>query len=417
MKKILIAIIIVLIIIVGGLWWYIRSNTISPINAPGASSSPIVPFPIATDRPISVISGTGSTGSSSFAGGQGATEQSATQAYELYSRPVVGYRYISIATSTALVFMDRDSGHLYLVRGEGGSTRVSNTTLLGVERAWWVESKDKLFTIVNSRESGFPRITLYSVKKTELLSAFTASSSPAALVKEGDIDTTPIDIAPAPIGSKFLLLSKEGSERSKIEVVDAPTLKRTLLASNIPFTELSLEWRGAQTATLSTKPSFSAPGVLFTLNTSTGVLERVVGASSNFFALSDKLVEHILYTDGSRSKIWSRGATSTQILNLAALPEKCAWSSLLKGVLYCATPRNQGEFLLQRDVWLRGETSTRDDLWWIDTRNGTADVLAELSYTFDASTLVVSPNENTLILKNRLTGGIVRIPIPQESYD
>lgn len=415
MKKILTAIIVILILIVGGLWWYIRSNVTPTQEAPTASSSPIVPFPVATDRPISVISGPGSTGTSSFNGDQGGAQDS-TQAYELHPRPIAGYRYVTIATSTVLVFMDRESGHLYLV-GEGGAKRISNTTLLGVERAWWVESKDRLYTIISSQEDGFPRTTLYSVKKADALSAFTASSSPAALIKEGDVGTSVIDIAPAPTGSKFLLLSKEGSEGAKVEVVEAQTLKRALLTPEIPLTELSLQWVNTQTAVLSTKASFSAPGALFTLNTSSGDLERVVGANSNFFSLSDKTVDNTLYTDGSQSKIRSTGATSTQILSLAAIPEKCAWSSLLKGVLYCAVPRGQGEFLLQRDLWLRGELSTRDDLWWIDVQNGTADILTDIPYTLDAASPIIDPNETVLVLKNRITGGLVTIPIPQETSD
>ena len=417
-KKILSAVIFILILIVGGLWWYIRSNSRpAPEDSPVASSSPIVPFPVATDRPINVISGFGSA-SSSFAGGPSASGVEGVATYELYSRPVVGYQFITLATSSVLVLMDRDSGNLYAVgeRSAGVPERVTNTTLLGVESAWWAESKDRLYTIVSSREDGFPRTIVYSIKKTEILSTLATSSSPAALTKEGALDASVIDIAPAPTGSKFLLLSKEGSGEAKVEVFDATTLKRTLLTT-IPLTELSIEWVSTRTGTVSSKPSFSAPGILFTLDTNTGDLERTLYTGSNFFSLADKTLGNVLYTDGSQSKIKNAQATSTQILSLAAIPEKCVWSPVYTGMLYCAIPHDQGVFLLQRDAWLRGEYSTNDDVWWIDTRNGTADMLAGFSRALDASTLLMSPGGEILILKNRVTGGVLSIPLPQETSD
>lgn len=429
MKKILSAIILLLLLVVGGLWWYIRSSSGTSVGAPTASSSPTVPFPVATDRPISVIQGPGSASSSSFAQNGPSSdggEPSDGESYDLYSRPVVGYHFITIATSTALILMDRDSGNLYVVGGESGTqvARVSNTTLLGVEKAWWVESKDKLYTIVSSREEGLPATTVYSVKKSDILSSFTSSSSPVALIKEGIIDAPVIDIAPAPTakggaptGNKFLLLSHAVSGGTKLEVVDASTLKRTTLSTSLPLTELLPVWNSAKTAALTTKVSFSTPGTLFGLDISTGALTRLLGATSNFSSLSDTTLSNILYTDGSQSKIKSTRATSTQILSLSAIPEKCVWSSMFKGLLYCAIPHDQGEFLLQHDAWLRGEYSTHDDLWWIDTRSGSADKLMAFSQALDASQLTLNPTETELILKNRVTGALLSIPIPQETSD
>jgi len=420
MKKILSVIIIILLVIIGGLWWYIRSNPSAPTSAPGVSSSPTVPFPIASDRAINVISQPGSTNTSSFSQNeQSASSTTTRDSYTLFSNPIINYHYTTIATSSVLMFIDRDSGNLYAVRdGEGvHAQRITNTTLLGIEKVWWTESKDRLYSIISSREGGFPSTVVYSTKKNDILASLTGSSSPTALTREGALDSDFIDIAEAPSGSTFLLLSKHKGDEVIIDIVDASTLKKKRLSTTLPLTELSAVWNNAHVATLSTHASFSAPGTLFALDTVTGALTRLLGAQSNFTALTDPTRENILYTDGSRSKIKSTHATSTQILTLSAIPEKCVWSSLYKGLLYCAIPHDSSKFLLQHDAWLRGEYSTRDDIWWIDTRSGTADVLTNFSQTLDASLLSLNSRETALTLKNRVTGALLSIPIPQETSD
>lgn len=418
-KKILIAIIIILLVIVGGLWWYIRSNPSTSNNTPTATSSPTVPFPVASDRAISVISQPGGSGGSSFSqSNQSGTAASVIDSYALSSNPIINYHYTTVATSSILIFIDRDSGNLYAIGDTEGARaqRVTNTTLLGIENVWWTESKDKLYSVIASREEGLPSTAIYSIKKSEILSSLTGSSSPIALVREGALNLDIIDIAGAPSGPNFLVLSKQGGS-ANIEIVDASTLKRKKLPTSLPLTELSLSWKDARIATLATNSSFSAPGTLFALDTVTGALTRLLGAQSNFSSISDATRQNILYTDSSRSKIKSAQATSTQILTLAAIPEKCVWSSLYKGLLYCAIPHDPGEFLPQHDAWLRGEYSSHDDIWWIDTRSGTADVLMKFSQALDASQISLDPKETVVTLKNRVNGALISVPIPQETSD
>lgn len=415
-KKILIAIIILLLLIVigGGLTWYLSSDSGTTSIAPSASSSPIVPFPVATDRDVTVTPQGSGSFSSTTEGSQFGVSESPS---ELYSKAVAGHGYISVGTSTFLILMDRDSGNLYVRPNEERQTptRVTNTTLLGVQRAWWGETKGRIYPIVSSREGGASRITIYSIKKTEIKSAL-ASTSPSSLVKELSFDGAGVGVAVSPVGSRVLVHTKTVNG-TRLEILDLATLKRTPLSARIALKELSAQWISADLVLLNTRPSFSSPGISFLLNTRTDNLSIDGKAISNYSSLTDSSLGYTLFTDGAQSKITRSNATSTQILSLVASPQKCVWDSVIKGLLYCAVPRNQGEFFLQIDGWLRGERVSSDDLWWIDTLHSSADILAKFSEGVDGVDLLVSPNHQSIVLKNKLTGRLIEVPIPQETSD
>lgn len=145
-----------------------------------------------------------------------------------------------------------------------------------------------------------------------------------------------------------------------------------------PLTELDIDFDSkGRTALISTRPSASSFGRIFSLNTESGSTETIVSgqralkglANSNFskIALSSKEGErHVL-------KIRDSESGSVYETGLETFVEKCVWS--LDNVnIYCAVPENTISSTAP-DTWYQGIESYSDLLWVINTNTQSFEVL------------------------------------------
>ena len=89
-------------------------------------------------------------------------------------------------------------------------------------------------------------------------------------------------------------------------------------------------WPNAETITLATKPSSTAPGYLFFIDSRTGAENKILGAINGLTALTSSSTKNILYSESSDGSIkLAQVNTKTGLdrgLSFKTLPEKCVWS-------------------------------------------------------------------------------------------
>ncbi len=90
-------------------------------------------------------------------------------------------------------------------------------------------------------------------------------------------------------------------------------------------------------------------------------------------------------------------------LNFPTLVEKCVWLNDNKTV-YCALPGSLSQTAVMPDDFYGQSFSSSDTFWKIDTETGKSErivALEDMSESFDAVTLLVSPDESKLFFVNR----------------
>lgn len=100
-------------------------------------------------------------------------------------------------------------------------------------------------------------------------------------------------------------------------------------------------------------------------------------------------------------------------MNLPTMASKCTWSKNNKNV-YCAVPVNVDKNLLMPNDYLNDKFYTKDFFWKVSIENGKKEKLVDEKYAkedLDASSLLISPNEDFLFFINKRDGSLFRIII------
>lgn len=100
-------------------------------------------------------------------------------------------------------------------------------------------------------------------------------------------------------------------------------------------------------------------------------------------------------------------------LGIPTLVDKCVWSNDKKNI-YCALPGGIPNDVVLPDDYHTGKITTKDTFWKIDTTNGTKErilELADIKEGFDASSLFLSPTEDSLFFVNKADGRLYRLEL------
>jgi hypothetical protein len=176
------------------------------------------------------------------------------------------------------------------------------------------------------------------------------------------------DISISPDNSKIFYLTNIGEntvgttlnllDNKKVQIFDSP------------FTEWLSWWPNAKTVTLTTKPSASVPGYMYTVNTDTKTLSQTIGGINGLTTLTSPDTRSVLYSANDLSlSVYNVAAKSSTATGLRTLPEKCVWNRA-SSVIYCAVPKSLGA-VSYPDAWYKGQVSFSDQIWKIDILTGT----------------------------------------------
>lgn len=421
--KIILTVITIILMTAGvGLLWFILQN-IQPSPREGGmqtNEGEVEAFPTGEERRITttgdVINQTISTSTPMNTQGVGSPQEASPH---IYPRPITSYTTLRDTSSTLLI-LDKDTGNIYgswLTEENRSVHRITNTTITGTQRAWWMEGVDAVYLLVEQTEGGGINNYLGSIKKRDIYSILSGSSSPTALVREKAPEGRILAGAVSFDGRQIILATQNtgGSQLSRFN----PTTGTQTIITNIPLTEIQLQWtRGG--VFLSTNTGTNSPGALYRM-ADNGDLLPIISGVSNFSALVDVSGNFVLNTEGSSAKVLYRASSSVERISQVALPEKCVWDSEREGILYCALHESNIAPFINRDAWYRGEYQLLGKWWWIDTLFGKeTDILFSEDFgsqLFDVLNPTLDHSNKHLLFKDRRDSTLWALTLPKESSD
>ncbi len=210
-----------------------------------------------------------------------------------------------------------------------------------------------------------------------------------------------LDVSVSPDKSKFFYLTKTaqgvvGTTRSFRD-----TKKTQIFSSSL--TELLSEWVTDQKVFLTTKADSSVNGSVFSLNTGTGVLTKILGGVKGLTTLANNDGSFVLYSvstnSGPRLGIFDVKNHTSKDLNINGLPEKCIWKDTF---IYCAIPNN-ATGTGYPELWYRGQVSFTDHFVKINTTTYESTTLADSAYEIpiDGTHLFLDDTDTTLFFINK----------------
>ncbi|MEN9582363.1 MAG: hypothetical protein RL641_317 [Candidatus Parcubacteria bacterium] len=228
-------------------------------------------------------------------------------------------------------------------------------------------------------------------------------------------ETTTMAIAPD--REKIFTISK--SDNGVVGTISLPdgTKKNQILS--LDYTEWVAGWPSAKFVAITTKPSAKVPGYLYTIDTASKIMKKVLGGVNGLTTLTSPDMKKVLFSrsvnGGMTSSIYSTDAKSIIPLPGAnTLPEKCVWQSAT--ILYCAVPSYLPS-VDYPDAWYQGAISFNDQIYKIDLNDYTSIVVgnpSSVNATIDATNLVVDPANTYLVFINKKDGSLWSLDLQPE---
>lgn len=325
----------------------------------------------------------------------------------------------SKGTDGALVsyarFMERATGHVFEIPLAlmTPAVKISNTTIPRIQEAVW--APDGKYVAIRYFNEKMEHVSTYLAKlvftntsienELHLEETVSASTTLQGVFLDNDIPA----LAFSPDGSSlFYLIRTTAGARGYIRSIDKKTNK---LVFSSPLSELLPTWDSQNNILLSTKPSASVPGYVFSLNLKTGAVGTIFTELPSVMARSNSTYDQALFFSAKDSvpllNLLNLKTQEVSGIQLSTLPEKCTWSKRERGIAYCAVPAiiPQGAY---PDTWYRGEVTYSDIIWRINTETNTQDIVVvpttEVSEAIDAVNLALSPEEDFLLFIDKEDG-------------
>jgi Tol biopolymer transport system component len=176
--------------------------------------------------------------------------------------------------------------------------------------------------------------------------------------------------------------------------------------------DLIVEWPSADQISIRTRPSGLAQSVLYTINPSTSDFQKVLSDIYGLTVLWSPSGEKILFSETDNNghnlklKVANKDGQIVKELDITTWPEKCVWSQDER-IIFCAVPRGLPTTAIWPDDYYKGLFSTVDDFYKINLETNQKTLLVETEQTktgYDASQLILSPQEDYLIFVNKKDG-------------
>jgi hypothetical protein len=324
--------------------------------------------------------------------------------FQLTTEPVAGFVSFTQNGSTTIRYTDRATGHIYDVDPSNKRiTKITNTTLPKIYEAHFRADGAKV--IYRTLKGETDLVENLSLTLSAPTATSTVSTSPSedvfytftTTLLRGNIEDLVVGV-----GDSLYFVLK-----------DAPSIVKSTFAGDNQTTLLSsafTNWRLSpygNNLLIWTKASANVSGYAYTLNTSNGFLEKIIGPLNGLTISSNEVGSKFLYSfnNNGLTELFvksSNEATSYQLIP-TTLSEKCAWKK--NGVsIICGTPTS-GIVRNEPDDWYRGITNYSDDIWLYNTdtteRFLTVEPKKVLNVDLDVYMPQISPLEDYFIFINR----------------
>lgn len=416
-KKILIIILVILLILAIGL--FILAFSISK-NSEGEititeSVKEIVSFGKGSENNIS-SSRLGSSSNISLLGGGGISEQEGTtkplSLIKIAPIPITGVSVFENKNKdTVIRFISRENGHIFeTLLNSNTQKRISNTTILRIWSALWLQDNNSFITRFLNNESDEINTFYAEIKTNENTEGSIEGTFLQNEITELTVSKSKEKIfylIPNGVGVVGIISKPDGSAKAQVFVS--------------PISEWRSQWPEGDKIALTTKPSANIPGFMYFLNTNTEKFEKIISDKNGLTTLTNEERTKVLFSHNKAGKlllsvldIKSKEVTE---LSLWTIAEKCIWSNINSSIIYCAVPNTipVGGSL---DLWYQGLVSFSDSVWAIDTETQTANMLMNpedyIGENIDMINLILSSNEDYLFFTNKEDSNLWQLKIERQ---
>lgn len=307
--------------------------------------------------------------------------------------------------STVFRWIERATGHIYeTLDSDLTKTRVSNTTIPGVQEAFFSDDgqyvvarylradNETIETLVGKLEPSTQTTSNgYVYNETKLVTRFLEPG----LLAAGD----------AP-GDGFFYTHARAGNGSAVSLARYATGTPPTPLFQSDLAQWVVGW-ASTTLALTTKADPGSDGYFFLADVASGQMARVIDGRSGLTVSVNPAGTRALFSEtvDNDLHLWVKNLVTgdEKILELRALPEKCAWDPKDEALVYCGAPDfyvrgayptnwHQGRFSFDDNIW-RINVDTESYRALYDTRTG--------DETFDVWKPQVSPGGGFLMFLNK----------------
>jgi hypothetical protein len=308
-----------------------------------------------------------------------------------------------LATSTAIRFQERATGHIYDVfEFLETPQKTSNITVQKVYRSLFTNDRNEFFAQMPTFNNEQIKTTLTRIIPARPETA-TASSTEQTLEQRG-ISSVINDATYLPDTNK-LVYSIKKETGSEIYASNPDRTSETLVTI-VPFKEFQIEPLDGGRVLLQTNATASAPGYTYSLSLSTGTLTKVLGDISGLLIKPNQDLTYYLYSESNQNRPIVRAAEVSSGLirqiGIHTIPEKCVFSKINKAEAYCF-----GSLLytpaVYPDDWYKGKVFNDEDLYKVNLANGVIEsvYLFGEDLQFDVINPMLTANDEGIIFQNK----------------
>lgn len=399
-------IVVILAVTWGWRWWQQRSPATQ--SETGGQTNTL--FPSGQTRPSNIVIIPGATSTVATSTDDEQLADRSGKFFRVTTKPVGGVISLGQGTSSAIIYVEKATGHLYrLAANTAGPERISNTTipkiyrLLGGQNA---TSTQIIFQYLkdNSVQTFSGRLSLASSTSGQDFLDRTAELAP---LSGGPLSQNIKELAISPQHDQLFTLEISGNDNvGYVSKIDG-SKKEVLFHS--PYPDWRAGWATSSVIALSTKAGPGIPGALFLFNLKTKNWEKIASDVPDLTVRLSPRLDRAVYSgygqNGLTFGFYDLKQHFFGRLDIRTWADKCVWNQ--QGtVVYCAVPADLPAGYRYPDDWYRGEVALSDNIWRLDPTTNRAEIVfspaaANLGLSIDADNLVLTPDESTLYLINR----------------
>ncbi len=315
---------------------------------------------------------------------------------QISAKPVSGATVFLRENAPIVRYIERQTGHIYELKQKTRSAeRITNTTIPKIQHARWGNNNDNIVLQYVDDNDTIKTVSAKIVREGNNVGTLKGSFLPD--------NTYEISISPD-TERLFYMFRAANDAVGTVANIDGGGKKQIF---DSPITEWLPYWVDKNTIMLATKPTAGANGFLYTLNATTGLINKVFGDVRGLTTLSSKDRKRVLFSASTGNSfetfIYDVAKGISLPFPITTFPEKCVWGND-NVTLYCGAPDSIPP-LPYPDVWYQGRISFNDTIWKIDTETGALDILAtpkdDARTEIDFIRPLLSPNEDVLIFMNK----------------
>ncbi len=283
---------------------------------------------------------------------------------KLVQNPVAGFTPTTLGSSTVVRYMEKETGHIFDIDMSipAAKSRITNTTIPRVYQSLFGQNGQSVILRYLNDDS---LVETYYAKIP--LASSTEDFRNGVEIKGSFLSKSINDLSLSPSGTKIFTLIKFG--KSAIGTVSSPDGTKKSQIFDSPFTEWLSSWANDKIIMLVTKPSYAAPGYIYTLDSASGNFQKIYGGTKGLTAILSPDEKKILISESGdglpQIKIYDISSGRLSALGLRTIADKCNWVTSAK--IYCAVPDENPESSTKYpDLWYQGVVSFKDSLWEID---------------------------------------------------